>query len=270
MAGLAMIIGAYVMGLSLSRTDIAHVIQEHLHGMYDVLVPVFFCVMGMMVDFSAMQGVAGLRPGLCRRGHRGQARRVRAAGAADELQPARAPPASAIGMVPRGEVALIVAGIGLSPKSSSRGLRRGDPDDHAHDAHGPAAAQRVVRGRIGPQGRTQPRRQDGRSTHRPRVSLAEILAEFVLSRLVRGFRDEEFFVYRLGRESRPTRSARTTWCSPCPRMANRVLLTTPARHEHVARFIVLEEILELQDMAQAFEKLQELDTVKASLLQGLF
>jgi len=48
--GLAMIIGAYVMGLTLSKTDIAFVIQDEIHSIYNFFVPVFFCVMGMMVN----------------------------------------------------------------------------------------------------------------------------------------------------------------------------------------------------------------------------
>jgi Kef-type K+ transport system membrane component KefB len=48
--GLAMIIGAYIAGLSLSKSDIAPVIQERIHGVYDFFVPVFFAVMGMMVN----------------------------------------------------------------------------------------------------------------------------------------------------------------------------------------------------------------------------
>ena len=52
--GLAMIIGAYVMGLALSRTDLKHMIQETLSPVYTFLVPVFFCVMGMMVDISSL------------------------------------------------------------------------------------------------------------------------------------------------------------------------------------------------------------------------
>jgi len=47
---LAMIIGAYVAGLSLSKTDVAAVIQERVRGLYEFFVPVFFAVMGMMVD----------------------------------------------------------------------------------------------------------------------------------------------------------------------------------------------------------------------------
>ena len=30
---------------------------HHLHGVYNLLVPIFFCVMGMMVDFKAMAPV---------------------------------------------------------------------------------------------------------------------------------------------------------------------------------------------------------------------
>ena len=40
-AGLAMIIGAYVMGLSLSKTDITFVVQERLHNLQDFFVPIF-------------------------------------------------------------------------------------------------------------------------------------------------------------------------------------------------------------------------------------
>jgi len=63
MAGLAMIIGAYIMGLALSRTDLAHEIEEHLEGVNNILVPIFFCVMGMMVDFpvSPAEWIMGAR-----------------------------------------------------------------------------------------------------------------------------------------------------------------------------------------------------------------
>lgn len=113
--GLAMIIGAYVMGLSLSRTDVANVIREKLEPIYDFLVPVFFTVMGMLVDvrllmsgpvliFGAVYTViaviaklvgCGLPTLLCGFNMRGACR-------------------VGIGMMPRGEVALIIAGIGLS------------------------------------------------------------------------------------------------------------------------------------------------------------
>ena len=52
--GLAMIIGAYVMGLALGRTDLRYVIQEHLHPVQTFFVPIFFTVMGMMVDLHQL------------------------------------------------------------------------------------------------------------------------------------------------------------------------------------------------------------------------
>ncbi len=113
--GLAMIIGAYVLGISLSKSDISHVILDKIHGLYEFLVPLFFAVMGMLVNVRQLMEPAVLVGGLAYSlvsvvskfvgcglpalflGFNGKgALRIGA------------------GMVPRGEVALIVAGIGLS------------------------------------------------------------------------------------------------------------------------------------------------------------
>lgn len=113
--GLAMIIGAYIIGLSLSKTDIALIIQEKIHVLHDFFVPIFFAVMGMLVDLRELAdprvlaiggiytllavvakvlgcGIPSLGLGFNPRG----ALRI------------------GLGMVPRGEVALIIAGIGMS------------------------------------------------------------------------------------------------------------------------------------------------------------
>ncbi|PIE04012.1 MAG: sodium:proton exchanger, partial [Spirochaetales bacterium] len=58
MAGLAMIVGAYVMGLALSSTDVAEDVRRRMEGLYNFIVPIFFCVMGMLVDFSVLPRVA--------------------------------------------------------------------------------------------------------------------------------------------------------------------------------------------------------------------
>ncbi len=111
--GLAMIIGAYAMGLALSDREISHRLEKGLSPIYQFMVPVFFVVMGMLVDFSAMGealvfgivisfwgivskvfgcGLPALGVGFNKLG----AFRV------------------GIGMLPRGEVALIVAGVGIA------------------------------------------------------------------------------------------------------------------------------------------------------------
>jgi len=55
--GLALVVGAYVMGLVLSGTRTAHRISEKLVPVKELLVPVFFCMTGMMVDIRAMGSV---------------------------------------------------------------------------------------------------------------------------------------------------------------------------------------------------------------------
>ena len=113
--GLAMIIGAYVTGLALSRTDLKHMIQEVLAPVYTFLVPVFFCVMGMMVDCTALMSKPVIYFGLI---YTVLAVFAKVIGCAlpslfcgfNILGSLRI----GAGMVPRGEVALIIAGLGLS------------------------------------------------------------------------------------------------------------------------------------------------------------
>ncbi|HEX8521098.1 MAG TPA: cation:proton antiporter [Tepidisphaeraceae bacterium] len=114
--GLAFIIGAYSVGLGLSRTKMSHKLMEALRPISDFVVPIFFATLGMLVNFNVMFkdwrvvffglvvtlvavvgkligcGAASLPVGFNWRG----AYRI------------------GLGMLPRGEVALIVAGVGLS------------------------------------------------------------------------------------------------------------------------------------------------------------
>jgi Kef-type K+ transport system membrane component KefB len=114
--GLAFIIGAYSVGLGLSQTRMSHRLMEALQPINDFIVPIFFATLGMLVNFDVMFsdwrvivfglvvtiiavigklvgcGAASLPTGFNLRG----AYRI------------------GLGMLPRGEVALIVAGVGLS------------------------------------------------------------------------------------------------------------------------------------------------------------
>ncbi|MDR2072799.1 MAG: cation:proton antiporter [Spirochaetaceae bacterium] len=113
--GLAMIIGAYVAGLSLSKTDIAAVIQEKIRGLYDFFVPIFFAVMGMMVDLREVLSLPVLIFGAL---YTLTAILAKVAGCGGPALLLGFKLCGALrigaGMVPRGEVALIIAGIGLS------------------------------------------------------------------------------------------------------------------------------------------------------------
>jgi len=114
-AGLAMIIGAYVMGLSLSRTDLNRVIREKLHSISAFLVPVFFTVMGMLVDIRALASREVLFFGVL---YTVVAAAAKVVGCGVPALFANFNLRGALrigaGMLPRGEVTLIIAGAGLA------------------------------------------------------------------------------------------------------------------------------------------------------------
>ena len=112
--GLAKIIGAYIAGLSLSKTDIAAVIQERIRALYEFFVPVFFAVMGMMVNareflsppvliFGAAYTAAAIFANIIGCGGPAMLMGFNIKGAMR----------IGSGMMPRGEVTLIMAGIGI-------------------------------------------------------------------------------------------------------------------------------------------------------------
>lgn len=112
MFGLAMIIGAYTIGLALSRTEIAEDLREPMESIFHAFVPIFFVVMGMLVDFSAMMPVLafGLVISVLAVVGKVFGAGIPALGVGFNLRGATR---IGIGMMPRGEVALIVAGAGL-------------------------------------------------------------------------------------------------------------------------------------------------------------
>jgi len=113
--GLAMIVGAYVTGLALSKTDISYVIQETLHPLQMLFVPLFFAVSGMMVNLSVFGAKGIMMFGIV---YSVGAIIAKFAGCGipslfmgfNKLGASRI----GLGMIPRGEVALIIAGIGLA------------------------------------------------------------------------------------------------------------------------------------------------------------
>jgi Kef-type K+ transport system membrane component KefB/mannitol/fructose-specific phosphotransferase system IIA component (Ntr-type) len=113
--GLAMIIGAYIAGLSLSKTEIAPVIQERIHGLYEFFVPIFFAVMGMMVNLKEIMAPPVLIFGAIYTAAAILAKVIGCGGPALLLGfNGKGALRIGTGMVPRGEVALIIAGIGLA------------------------------------------------------------------------------------------------------------------------------------------------------------
>jgi len=115
MQGLAMIIGAYIVGISLSKTEIAFLILDKTKPLYDFFVPIFFAIMGMLVDVRQILNPTVLLFGLAYTAAAVLAKVIGCGFPALFLGfNLRGSARIGIGMVPRGEVALIIAGIGLS------------------------------------------------------------------------------------------------------------------------------------------------------------
>ena len=113
LAGLAFIIGAFSVGLALSATELAHKVEKELSSIIQFVVPIFFVVMGMLVDVSSMMNavvfgiVLSVLAILSKLLGSGALALVTGFNLLGSTR-------IGVGMIPRGEVALIIAGIGLS------------------------------------------------------------------------------------------------------------------------------------------------------------
>lgn len=268
MAGLAMIIGAYIMGLALSRTDLAHEIDQQLEGVYNLLVPIFFCVMGMMVDFSVMKPMlafgavysvlaifskvvgCGLPAYLMKFNMRGSLR-------------------IGLGMLPRGEVALIVAGIGLASGIISQGI------------FGVSIMMTVITTMLAPpllvksfEGGSGLRVEiDGDSEDIETIEIefpSHDITEFLLNRFVRALKAEEFFVHHLHTDQPTYRVLKDDIAFTLIEEGNKLVISVPRANQYVARMILLEELLSLTDLLESTKKMKDLDRMGTDLMQDLF
>ena len=198
--GLAMIIGAYVMGLALSRTDLKHPIQEMLTPVYTFLVPIFFCSMGMMVDISALcskpvlifggiytalavfaKVVGCLVPSMCCGFNFLGGLRIGA------------------GMVPRGEVSLVIAGLGLSSGYLTQEIFGiGIPMTLVTTVVAPPALVGLFAPKA--KGVRHPKQAEDNAREICFELGSEDVARLMLERLVGEFREEGFFTTLLSRE----------------------------------------------------------------------
>ena len=269
MAGLAMIIGAYIMGLSLSRTDLVQLIQNELDGLHNLLVPIFFGTMGMMVNFGAIPAVlkVGLvysllailskvggcaLPALFCGFNRHGAIRI------------------GVGMLPRGEVALIVAGIGLSSGAIGE------------DVFGIAILMTLLTTLLGPMllagsfenpasGLRHP--EDAARTECKDIVLdfpSPDMADFMRARIVRAFRQEEFYAYRLTPDASTYNIRKDDMFFSLEGEGNTLSLRVPAPYETLARLIIAEEMLTLRSMLHMSQDSVSLDTMEHELVAGLF
>ena len=269
MAGLAMIIGAYITGLSFSQTDVASEIIERIKSVGTYFVPVFFAVMGMMVDFSAIGSVVGfgllfaslafvgklfgcglpaLFVGFNMRG----AFRIGA------------------GMLPRGEVTLIVAGIGLA--SGAIGP----------DMFGVAVMTMLLASIAAPpllvfsfKGKSGYRDTLETVADIDMVSIelefpSERAAEFVRRSLAQAFRSEGFFITSLEGSARSWQIRKDEMIFVMKRQVSKLEISCKRHNEGFVRLMMLETLADFQEFIDGLKSMDSPDMMGANLMINIF
>jgi Kef-type K+ transport system membrane component KefB len=108
--GLATIVGAFAAGLILAKTEQRARIEDGIKPMTDIFVPVFFVLMGVLVDLETFLDLRILQVALFLIAAAVIGKMVSGLGVRVRVNRL----AIGIGMIPRGEVGLIFAGYGIS------------------------------------------------------------------------------------------------------------------------------------------------------------
>ncbi|MFP4426798.1 MAG: cation:proton antiporter [Spirochaetaceae bacterium] len=266
--GLAMIIGAYVVGLSLSQTDVAGEIREKMEGLYEFLVPIFFAVMGMLVNFEALSRSIGFGLLFTLAGALGKVLGCAIPSLATGFN-LRGAVRIGAGMLPRGEVTLIVAGMGLSAGVIGQ------------DLFGVAVLTMLISSVAAPplliavlRGGSGYRKESGeaaRQTGHITLELpTEAVADFLRGRILRAFREEEFFVNRSDFSTQIYQIRQERTAISLVQRGTTLTLSYAPEKDQLVRLLVLEEILELKEMLDKLQKSQSPGQLGEELLGGLF
>jgi Kef-type K+ transport system membrane component KefB len=119
--GLAMIVGAFSAGIALSRSNLRERLGHDMRAVSHVVVPVFFVIVGMLVNLPALGSVLLFGTIVSALAIVGKIVGCSLPALALGFTPIGALRVG-VGMIPRGEVALIIAGIGLTTGAVGQSL----------------------------------------------------------------------------------------------------------------------------------------------------
>ncbi|MGM0462542.1 MAG: cation:proton antiporter [Fibrobacterota bacterium] len=266
-AGLAMIIGAYIMGLSISKTDLDILVQEKLRELERFFDPIFFVTIGMFVDvthfFQAETAVFGLV-------FAGGAVVAKFLGAGipslflnfNFLGASRI----GLGMVPRGEVALIIAGIGLSSGIlTPTGFSVSVMMALISTLTGPVLLEKFLK-----------KEKRGIRNTLPVVTTAIIpfdcgsrdLADFVERFIMEGYKNEGFYVNRVESEQRIYRFQRGEIFITLYRENTTMNFETNTEYESLVRNMLYETIADLSSVIITIKDLVKPEDMKRDFAQS--
>jgi fructose-specific phosphotransferase system IIA component len=263
--GLAMIIGAYVSGLSLSRADIAAVVQERIRILYEFFVPVFFAVMGMMVNIREFFSARILIFGTIYTAVAVTAKIAGCGGPALLLGfNLRGAFRIGAGMVPRGEVALIIAGIGLAS---------GILDDSLFSAVilmtliTTLAAPPILAAalRLPGRGTVKPGKKDGDAAGAEWDFSSSEIASLVTDGLLKDLKAEGFYVQMMDIEEGLSQARKDDIVLSITENENSLYIKTASADMPFVKTAVYEVILRLSDLIEKLKKSSDPHLMKKEL-----
>jgi fructose-specific phosphotransferase system IIA component len=244
--GVAAIIGAYMIGLSFSRTDIGDVLAEKSQSLSEFFVPVLYVVMGMLVDWRVLFRPEILLPGVAFAVLSGLAK-VLGSGLPALLSGFTPWGALRVGLgtVPRGEVALIIASVGLALGDFSLELFQVMVVMIVFSvvAGAPALALSLRYGGSGTRGRWGRVETETTSLELPNQELSDLITDGLL----RVAEDDGFFVHRLELAETVYRLRRDEVFLTIHRAASRLEIVSDPQDTGIAKTLLYEVIVHVRD-----------------------
>ncbi|HAE21314.1 MAG TPA: hypothetical protein DCG47_03190 [Spirochaetaceae bacterium] len=244
--GVAAIIGAYMIGISFSRTDIGDVLAEKSQSLSEFFVPVLYVVMGMLVDWRVLFRPDILLPGIAFAILSGFAKIV-GSGLPALLTGFTGWGALRVGLgtVPRGEVALIIASVGLALGDFSLELFQVMVVMIVFSvvAGAPALALSLRYGGNGTKGRWGKVETETTSLELPNQELSDLITDGLL----RVAEDDGFFVHRLELAETVYRLRRDEVFLTIHRAASKIEIVSDPQDTGIAKTLLYEVIVHVRD-----------------------
>lgn len=269
MMGLAMVIGAYVIGLAFSRTDVADAIREMLEGLYGFMVPIFFCVMGMMVDFSVMHTVAGFGLIYILLSMVGKifGSGLMALFGGFNLRGAFR---IGVGMLPRGEITLIVAGLGLSSGVLDSGVFGVMVlVVFVSSVVAPPVIMKAFDGGSGYKGSFS--RKFAKDVKSIPIAMPNAsMIDFITSHFISAFKKADFFPRKIHAKQSSYIIQKDRIRILLTEEEDKIIFWVPLEQEAFVRFLITEELLTLNHLMKSVEQMGNTDSMGREIIGKLF
>lgn len=244
--GVASIIGAYIIGIAFSRTELGDVLAEKTQPIAEFFVPILYVVMGMLVDWRVLFDLRILLPGIGFALLSAMAKIIGSWIPASLLGFNRLGALRVgLGTVCRGEVALIIASVGLALGDFSLEIFQIMVVMIVVSVGlgAPALSASFRRDRSGIKGRWGRRETEVTEMNLPNEELSDLITDSLL----RIAEEDGFFVHRLELKGTVYRLRRNEVYLTLNREPTRLRIVSDPRDTGIAKTMLYEVIVHVRD-----------------------